>query len=207
MNNSDFRSRSRRTRTCYHGHIIAIPKIKFSHSAQNLAGKAIFESSLNTYRAISAGIRTATLLLALILLASCGEEKGPEVIARDFVAACEQAAQARKISDLRDLISRDYSDPSGRTAQDVVAIGAGYLLRHQSIHIYSRLQSVVEQDGRIEVAVLAALAGRPLTDLSVLPSINADMYWFDLVLIEEQGGWRLFSGSWRQAMVDDFFAD
>jgi hypothetical protein len=146
-------------------------------------------------------------LLALLLPGACSEEQGPEAIARSFVAACEEAAQERRLRDLRDLIAEDYSDPAGRTAQDVLAVAAGYLMRNRSVHIYTRLQEATEQDGRIAATVLAALAGRPISDVSVLPSINADLYRFDLELVEQEGDWRLAGATWRTALVDDFFAD
>ncbi len=147
------------------------------------------------------------LLAALLLPAACSEEQGPEAIARSFIAACEEAARERQVRDLRALIAEDYTDPAGRTARDVLAVAAGYLMRNRSVHIYTRLQTAAELDGRIEATVLAALAGRPISDVSVLPSINADLYRFELELVEEKGDWRLASATWRTALVDDFFSD
>lgn len=146
-------------------------------------------------------------ILTLLLPAACNEEQGPEAIAQSFVAACKEAAQERRLRDLRDLIAEEYADAAGRTAQDVLAVAAGYLMRNRSVHIYTRLQEATEQDGRIAATVLAALAGRPISDVSVLPSLNADLYRFNLELIEESGAWRLAAATWRTALVDDFFAD
>ena len=147
------------------------------------------------------------LLVALLLPAACSEQQGPEAIARSFVEACTEAARERQIRDLRALIAEAYNDPAGRTARDVLAVAAGYLMRNRSVHIYTRLQAATEQDGRIAATVLAALAGRPIGDVTMLPSINADMYRFDLELVEENGDWRLAGATWRTALVDDFFAD
>jgi hypothetical protein len=146
-------------------------------------------------------------VLALLLPVACSEEQGPEAIAREFVTACEEAAQQRRLRDLRELIAEEYADPAGRTAQDVLAVAAGYLMRNRSVHIYTRLQTATEQDGRIQATVLAALAGRPISDVSMLPSINADLYRFELELVEQGGDWRLAGATWRTALVDDFFAD
>ncbi|MCB2214764.1 hypothetical protein [Desulfofustis glycolicus] len=146
-------------------------------------------------------------VLALLLPAACSEEQGPEAIARSFVAASKEAVQERRLRDLRDLIAEEYADPAGRTAQDVLAVAAGYLMRNRSVHIYTRLQAATEQDGRIQATVLVALAGRPISDVSMLPSINADLYRFELELVEQEGDWQLASATWRTALVDDFFAD
>ncbi|MBE0583934.1 MAG: hypothetical protein IH612_09215 [Desulfofustis sp.] len=147
------------------------------------------------------------LLSALLLPAGCGEEPRPETIAREFVTACEQAAQQRSVSDLRDLIAEGYADSEGRSALDVLAVAAGYLLSNQSVHVFTKLQTAAERDGRIDATVLAALAGRPITDLAALPSLNADLYWFELELVEEKGDWRLANAAWRTALIEDFFAD
>jgi len=37
--------------------------------------------------------------------------------------------------------------------------------------------------------------------------LKADIYWFDIVLVQEGGDWKLLEAYWRQAMVDDFFRE
>ncbi len=143
--------------------------------------------------------------MLILLLVGCGEKPGPEAIADEFVASCIQAAESRRPSELRRLISTEYRDEYGRSAADVTAIAAGYLLRNRSVHVFTRLQQAIERDGRIEATVLAALAGRPINDASLLPTIDADMYWFELTLHEQDGDWRLLEVRWRQALVEDFF--
>lgn len=148
------------------------------------------------------------LLLAILLfgLLSCGERPAPETIARGFVDACEEAVQQRRPSALRDLIATDYRDAEGRTGQEVLGIAAGYLLRNRSVHLITRIQSAERRDERIAATVLAALAGRPVDDVALLPSVDADIYWFDVELVEEDGDWRVISAAWRPALVDDFLA-
>ena len=44
-------------------------------------------------------------------------------------------------------------------------------------------------------------------DKSVLGRMQADIYWFDITLAEESGGWKLVAALWQQATVEDFFED
>ncbi|MDX9897150.1 MAG: hypothetical protein RBS34_17005 [Desulfofustis sp.] len=148
------------------------------------------------------------LLLAAVLLGllSCSERPAPEAIARGFVDACAEAVQQRRPNALRDLIATDYRDAEGRTGQEVLGIAAGYLLRNRSVHLITRIQSAEQRDERIVATVLAALAGRPVDDVALLPSMDADIYWFDVELAKEDGDWRVLCAAWRPALVDDFLA-
>jgi hypothetical protein len=55
----------------------------------------------------------------------------------------------------------------------------------------------------LSASVLVALSGKPIEDMSMLPSVHADVYLFELILIREKDDWKLLSSSWRQAMLDD----
>lgn len=146
----------------------------------------------------------ALLTSLFLMLSSCSDKQTPESIADEFIDRCEQTIEKRQLRNLRQLISENYNDEQGRNKQDIAAIGAGYLLRNKNIHIYSRLTSATTNNDHIEATILTAIAGAPISNTSVLPSLNADMYWFDVKLVEEEGDWLIADASWRQAMFDDF---
>lgn len=143
-------------------------------------------------------------ILTIIMMAGCRTQQGPDEIANIFIAAGEEALLARNGRAVRSLISDEYTDDNSRTAQDIRAIATGYIGRNQSIHIYSRLHSVTKQGNYIQATVLSAFAALPIENVSFLPEVNADIYWFDILLTNEDGTWRLLTASWRTAMVDDF---
>lgn len=147
-------------------------------------------------------------LVLLLQMISCSKDSKPEDIVKKFISLCEEAVKDRNGRSLRGLISDRYHDQQGRTKQDLSPIISGYILRNRSIHIFSRLESISSPSpDQINATILVAMAGRPVTKVSMLPTVNADMYWFDIVLDNEKGEWRLTSSVWRQAMLDDFLTD
>ena len=147
-----------------------------------------------------------SLLLSLFLFftSSCSNSDTPESVATDFINRCESIFEKRQLRNVKNLISERYQDPQGRSKEDISAIAAGYVFRNRNIHILSRLTSAVKNDDRIEMTILAAIAAMPINDASALPGLNADMYWFDVSLVEEKREWLVLKVSWRQAMLDDF---
>lgn len=149
-------------------------------------------------------LRSVLLVIAWVLFASsCSDSEDPQVIAGDFIIKAEAAFEKRSSRALRALVSPIYFDEKERSDQDVIAIGSAYILRASSIHIFFSLESVSRNEEFINALVLVALASRPIDNRSLLPQINADIYWFDIVLSEYEGTWKLLSADWRQAMLDD----
>ena len=150
----------------------------------------------------------AALLFSLALLAvSCNSPTTPEEIASQFIKQSEEAFEERDILGLKKLISSDYRDPQKRTAGDVVSIAAAYIRSSKSIYLFTDLDSAVYAEDRIQARIIGAFAARPISDPSILGQVQADIYWFDIVLAEENGGWKLVEAQWQQAMVDDFFRE
>jgi len=146
-----------------------------------------------------------TAVLLFLLLTSACSKNSPEQVVEDYLAAATNAFEKRKISDVRALISSQYHDEEQRSYQDVVGTAAAYILGHSSIHTLTRIHSItLQSDGKLAATVLAAMAAKPVTDISTLTTLNADLYWFTILLVEEEGHWLLAKASWRQAMLDDF---
>jgi len=146
------------------------------------------------------------ILLMQLLLVSCSSEpETPEQIVTEFIGKLEDAAEQRNRRALKGLVSDNYLDATKRTKQDILAIANGYLLRNKSIYCFTSIDSV-SQDGDTEISarVLAALGSQPITDVSMLPEIRSDIYWFDIMILRLGGSWQLAEVSWRQAMLEDF---
>ena len=73
------------------------------------------------------------------------------------------------------------------------------------MYLFSDLDSAYFEGDLIQARVLTAFAARPIMDKSVLGRMQADIYWFDITLVEESGGWKLVAALWQQAKVEDFF--
>jgi hypothetical protein len=144
------------------------------------------------------------VLISALLLGGCGSSE-PEQIVAEFVTQTEEAIEARKGRAVRALISESYLDEQNRTKADLAGVATGYLLSNRSIYVLSRISEVIPIDEKtIQATVLAAFTGSPVGDAAGLPDINADIYWFDITIVEEDGDWKLSRAGWRQAMVEDF---
>lgn len=85
--------------------------------------------------------RLATAI-ATLLLAGCGDTASPEQQVRTVIAAAEEAAEARDLSALMDLVSPHYEDEEGRTRAELQRYVHGYLIANQSIHLITRIDGV-----------------------------------------------------------------
>jgi hypothetical protein len=146
-------------------------------------------------------------LLCIVLLATaCGRGGSPEDQVKRFVKAGEEAAEARDIGALKELISEEYADGRGRSRRDIVAIAARYLLSNRDIHILTRIGELVfSGPDRVDLVLFVAMTGRNVSDLDTLLNMRADLYRFDLRLAREGGHWRLAGADWREAGPEDFF--
>ncbi len=165
------------------------------------------KSGINTIRAACFQQSCFLIALAALFLAvSCSSDPPAEQIIEDFLTKSEQAAENGNGRQLRKLIANAYSDNTGRTKQDIDAVATGYLLRNKKIYCFRLTDSVrTNDDGSISAKILTALAARPITDISLLPTINSDIYWFDITIAREDKEWGLIAVSWQQALLEDFF--
>ena len=145
------------------------------------------------------------LLFVFLLFSACSAPPTAEQILEDFLDRCDEALEKRSSRELRDLIADGYVDAKKRSKRDIAGIAAGYLLRNKAIYNYRLTQSLlVNDDDSISAKILAALAARPITDISLLPTIDSDIYWFEITIARDGGQWRLVDASWKQAMLEDF---
>ena len=151
--------------------------------------------------------RTAPLALLCAVLA-CGSGPGPpEAQIRAVLEAAESAAEAKDVKALARSISEAYSDPGGRDKRAVGGLLAFTFLRHESIHLLTRIDALsFPEPGGAVASVYAAMAGGPIPGAGALSGMRADLYRFDFVFAEEKPTrWMLVRADWRPAHADDFF--
>ncbi len=145
-------------------------------------------------------------LLLLPLLVSCGgDEASPEWRIRAMLTAAELAVESRSLSAVSPLVSSAFSDSVGQDKQAVLRLLGGYFVTHQSIHLLTQVSrlDLIGPD-RAQVTLFVAVAGQPLSTVSQLISLRADLIRLDLTLIEEEGEWLVLAGAWRRAEKSDF---
>jgi len=151
--------------------------------------------------------------ILLIVLSHCALSTGcrpasdPELISTLFLQQAEKAFEDRSPRALRKLVSEQYFDEQNRDSKEIVAIGASYIMRSRSIHLFTDLESALFYGDQVHAKVVAAFGASQIESRSLLPQINADLYWFEIVLTKESGDWKLMQAVWRPAMLEDVLND
>lgn len=141
--------------------------------------------------------------ITTMLSLSCSSPPDPEVIVTEFIEQAESAFENRRIRALRNLISREYQDSQKRDDNEIIAIGSSYIMRSKFIHLFADPESASFAGDKVQATVLVAFAARPVADRNLLVLMKADIYWFEILLTQEDGDWKMVSSEWRQAMLED----
>lgn len=153
-------------------------------------------------------MKLLVVLLALLsLIAACAEPVSePEQQIRDFLTKIERASRDKDIQALKDVVSASYSDKVGRQQEDLHNLIKLHYFRRRDVFLLTRIETLeLTAPGEAKLSVLAAMAGTPLESEQSLRDVRADLYRFDLELRDEGSGeWRVLSGDWRPARMDDF---
>ncbi len=145
--------------------------------------------------------------LSALGLLGCGEPETPEARVRALMAQAEVAAEAMDAAAMKPLVSETYLDDRGQDKQAVVAMLTFYFMRHDSVYLLTRIDSIaIPGDGSAEATVFVAMAGTPILAVEQLAGMRADLYRFDFALLDEDGQWRVSGATWRRAGPQDFLA-
>ncbi len=150
----------------------------------------------------------AWAVFIMLVVAACSRPAdSPETEIRQFIARAQVAGEERNMRDLRALIADDYTDAQGRDRKAVEHLIRLHVLRHQSVHLFTRIRDIVLTDpDHATVSVAAAMAGRPVTSADQLIGLSADLYRFDFALIRRgRDDWQVLRATWEQAKLDDFW--
>jgi len=142
----------------------------------------------------------------LPLLVSCSPaEDSPETQVRTLLKRGETAAEKKQTGELRKMISEKYSDSQGQDKRAIEAILRYYFLRHESIHLFMRIQSIAfPQPAQAQAVVLVAMAGQPIAGAEELERLRADLHRFEITLASENKEWKVIRAEWRRAEFADF---
>ena len=143
------------------------------------------------------------LITLLAVLSACSSDPdNPEQQIRKMISAGEEAVEARSIMTVLDFIASDYQDKRGWLKKDIQRVVAGYILRNKSIHLLTRVQNIAlnEEKTQADVIIYVGMTGVPVASAGQ----RADLFRFDLILTLVEDEWRVASGSWHQARLEDF---
>lgn len=140
------------------------------------------------------------LVSALAVLATGCGAGDPEAEIRALLAAAEEAAEARDVGFFSGVLADGYRDARGNDRDEMLRRLRGYFIANQRIEILSRVDEiVVEGDGSARAVVHAGMVGRR-AGAELIDGIDADLYRFELTLVDDGAGWRVARADFRRAV-------
>lgn len=141
----------------------------------------------------------------VVMLGACTKQTPPEQRLRALIETTEQAVEKKDVATVRDHVSEQYTDEDGRDRKAVEGILKLYLIRNESIHLLTRIESItIPEPNRAQAVVYVAMAARPISSAAELRAFNANLYRFEVTFALEKGDWRIARASWRPAEPTDF---
>ena len=138
--------------------------------------------------------------LGAMLAAGCTTSDSETEI-RALLAEAAEAAEARDVGFFGDVIGDAYRDTRGNDRERLLLAIRGYFIANQRIDVASRIDEVVLEGADAARAVVhAGLLGRAGANLS--DGVNADLYRFDLELVNDGGEWQIIGAKWARALGD-----
>lgn len=138
------------------------------------------------------------ILVPLLWLGACAKPDTPEQQVRQVIERMEQAAEARSVGDVLELLSRNYRDAHGSGPDEVQRLARGYFIANQSIYLLTRVQSLsFPHPDEARATVQVAMVGRDADAAGTMP-ITADLEQFEIVLRPEDGEWKITWAQWQR---------
>jgi hypothetical protein len=142
------------------------------------------------------------LACALAVLAAGCAADDPEAEVRALLAAAEAAAEARDADFFGDILAESYRDARGNDREEMLRRVRGYFIANQRIEIVSRVDEIViDGEGAARAVVHAGMLGRR-TGAPLIDGIDADLYRFELTLVNAGGDWQVVGADFRRAVGD-----
>lgn len=144
-------------------------------------------------------MRSQLAAIVVFVLAACSREPSPEDRIREVITAAETAAEARDLSDIMDLVSDRYADLRGQDKAAIRDVMRGYFLINQSIHLLITVDDIEFPGNDLANAhVTVGMLGRQDAGADDW-ALAADVYEFDVRLLNEDDEWRVVSAEWVRA--------
>jgi hypothetical protein len=134
-----------------------------------------------------------------VLASGCGASD-PEAEIRALLVAAEGAAEARDVGFFGGAIGENYRDSRGNDRDAMLRMLRGYFIANQRIEIVSRIDEIVIEGGDAARAVVhAGMVGRR-TDAALIEGLDADLYRFELELVNDGGNWQVIGADFKRAL-------
>ena len=143
------------------------------------------------------------LCLSLFIMSCSDKEISPEDEIKQYIETGVEAAENRSSSDVADMIQDNYRDHRNLDKPQIKKMLRAYFFMHKNIYLFTKnLEINLHSDKEASVSLHVAMAGSVIADVSVLSSLRARVYKFELELVK-QDKWLLQSAKWHPAGLSD----
>ena len=145
-----------------------------------------------------------SIIALLVFLLACSDDPlSKEDQVRQFIDNGVSAAESRSHSDLADMIDQGYHDQKALKKGQLVKILQAYFFRHRNIFLLTKIKEIsFPAEDEASVTLHVAMAGSVISDASVLASLRARIYRFELELVKKDN-WLLRDARWQVASMAD----
>jgi len=156
------------------------------------------------FRARVSVVFIAVALLALVVPGCRRPRLTPEQQVRKAIDAVVAAVRERDLKPVAASVSDQYADSEGNDKKQIVSQLRVQFLVHPNLYLMAKTSSVeCPEPGQASAVVYAAMASVPAGVLPDLRNLSADVYRFELALVDEDGTWRVRRAAWHPATVKD----
>lgn len=144
------------------------------------------------------------LFSSLIFLQACsGNETSKEEQIRLYINEVKTSAEKRSYTEIGMKVHSNYSDYKGLNKSQLIGLSGRYFLLHNNIHLFVKIDEMVfHSKNKAKVILYVAMAGNVISDASMLSSLRAKIYKFELHLIKEDE-WLLQLADWQRSTLKD----
>ena len=141
--------------------------------------------------------------ITFFLGACSNDEVSKEDEVRQFIESGVLAAESRSHKDLAALIDKSYKDDKKQDKNRLMSLVQTYFYMHKNIHLFVKIDEIVFQgENGAFVSMYVAMAGSVISDASMLSSLRAKTYKFELQLIKEDE-WLVSQAKWGKSSLKD----
>jgi hypothetical protein len=133
-------------------------------------------------------------------LASGCAPSDPEAEIRALLAAAEQAAEERDVGFFGGALGSGYRDTRGNDRDALLRQLRGYFIANQRVEIVSRIDEITLEGADAARAVVHAGMVGQRSGATLIAGVQADLYRFELELVNDGGEWQIIGADFRRAM-------
>jgi hypothetical protein len=156
---------------------------------------------------ISIQSRLAIILTLLgVFFTACSDAPlDPEEQLVNILNKAERYLETRELSSAMAYVDPGYQDKSGRDFRALRAMLFGYLMGHESIHIFTKINEIVlHNEDQANVVLFAGLAATAQSQDMTLSQWRGNLLRLEFRFKRSDDDWLLETAQWRRALPEDF---